>query len=70
MKRLPIDIINNYLYRFFLRIMDSREATAFSDKLAPLVAKDIEETAGKDFNDSDIHIGLTRVLKEKLDIEV
>ena len=69
-KRERKEIVNNYLYRFFLHIMDSREATALSDKLAPIVAKDIEETADEEFNDCDINIGLTRVLMNKFRIEV
>lgn len=41
---------------------DNNERNEVADKVLPEVISDIEETADKNFNDSDIRIALSRVL--------
>lgn len=63
------DHVNEVIYRFFLHIMDSSNATDIADKLTPMVIEDINETADGDFSDCNIQKALTIVLKSALGID-
>jgi len=49
-------------------ICEERDVESIIEDHMEVIIKDIKETAGEDFNDSDIHLALDRFLKAKLNI--
>lgn len=59
--------VNEYIYRFFLHIMDSSEAGVIADAMEDDVMTDIEETADKEsWHSGDIEVAMKRVLLKRL----
>ena len=69
MKQKQINYIKDVMALLLCRIFtDATECLLVTNELADEVVEDIEETADKDFNDSDIRIALARVLQKRIDI--
>jgi hypothetical protein len=61
--------IEDYIYRRFLTFMDTKDACEISEKIYYRVVQDISETAAENYNNDDIDIAITRVLKETLGVD-
>lgn len=69
MKQEQINDIKDVMALLLGRIFtDATECLQVTNELADEVVEDIEETADKDFNDSDIRIALARVLQKRIGI--
>lgn len=67
MNRKDIEYINEYVYRFFLHIMDSEDAGKIADAMEDDIARDIDETADSSlWNSGDIEIAMKRVLMKRI----
>lgn len=67
MERKDIECINDYVYRFFLHIMDSEDAGKIADALEDDIARDIDETADSSlWHSGDIEIAMKRVLMKRI----
>ena len=64
------DYVKRYIRHFFYKIAGLRDCELFVNALIDDVIEDIQEIADEElWNDCDIDIALTRVLKERLNIE-
>ena len=71
MEKKDIDFISECIYRRFLLFMDSNDANLISESILEDVVRDVEECADpKYWNSIDVDIAITRVLKERLGIEL
>lgn len=64
-------VVRSYLFnQFLLFVNDEREANEMADVILDDVIVDIEESADIEFNYSDIHLGMVRVVRKKFGMEV